>query len=120
MTRFTFLSLAVLIALCACATPNEIRNGTPVMHIDSGMPAKDVALCIVTHWENSGFGGTPNVTFRPTESGYTVAVRNEVVGSTQLLADIHETQSGSSTRYFKGAVLGEGAFDKAVSDCQQP
>jgi hypothetical protein len=71
-------------------------------------------------WENSEYGGTPSVTFRPSETGYVVAVRNEWIGSTQLLVDIDDAASGSSARCFKGAVVAEGVFDKAVIECQQP
>ena len=115
------LPAVVLVAgLCACATPDEMRHGKPFVELTSVRQAKDVALCIAKRWENSGYGGTPSVTFRPSETGYIVAVRNEWIGSTQLLVDIDDAAAGSSTRYFKGAVVAEGAFDTAVTECQQP
>jgi len=113
-----YLAGFAIIILCGCATPNQMREGTPAATFSSTRTAKTVALCVAKRWENSGYGGTPSVAFRPTETGFTVAVRNESVGSTQLLADIDDTQTGSETRYFKGAVLGEGAFDAAVKECQ--
>jgi hypothetical protein len=110
----------VLVAtfLFGCTTPSQMREAAPVAQFSSAKTAKSVALCVVNHWENSGIGGTPSVTFRPTETGFTVAVRNEMIGSTQLLADISDSPAGSTTRYFKGAVLGEGAFDAGVKACQ--
>lgn len=104
--------------VAACASPSQLRANLPAAEYRSIKSAKSVALCIVDRWENSGFGGAPSVTFRPTEKGYSVAVRNEDFGSTQLLADVHESETGSVTQYFKGAVLGEGAFDEAVQVCQ--
>jgi hypothetical protein len=95
-----------------------MRSAGPSATYKSAKPARTVALCIVKRWENSGYGGTPSVTFRPTETVFAVAVRNELVGSTQLLADISDEPSGSKTAYYKGAVLGEGQFDKAVMECQ--
>jgi hypothetical protein len=97
-----------------------MRQGKPFVELTSTRPAKDVALCIAKRWENSGYGGTPSVTFRPSETGYVVAVRNEWIGSTQLLVDIDDVAPGSSARYFKGAVVAEGVFDKAVIECQEP
>lgn len=116
MTRI-FAGFAIVL-LCGCATPNQMREGASAAEFSSTKAAKTVALCVVRRWENSGFGGTPSVMFRPTETGFMVAVRNETVGSTQLLADIDESPTGSRTRYFKGSVLGEGAFDTAIRDCQ--
>lgn len=113
-----FLAGLAILSLCGCATPNQMRAGTPAADFSSTKAAKTVALCVAKRWENSGFGGTPAVTFRPTESGFIVAVRNEAIGSTQLLADIDDSPTGSRTRYFKGAVLGEGDFDMAVKECQ--
>lgn len=116
--RTTFFILSTIALLSACATPDQMRTSSPSSAYTSGKTAKSVSLCIAKRWENSGYGGTPAVTFRPTETGFTVAVRNEVLGSTQLLADIAENAAGSKTYYFKGAVLGEGEFDKAVRECQ--
>ena len=95
-----------------------MRQRKPFIETTSARQSRDVALCITKRWENSGYGGTPTVTFRPSETGYVVAVRNEWQGITQLLADIDDMTSGSRTRYFKGAVLAEGAFDKAIAECQ--
>lgn len=116
MTRY-LTSIAIAI-LCGCATPNQMRESAPAATFSSTKTAKSIALCVAKRWENSGYGGTPSVAFRLTETGFTVAVRNESVGSTQLLADIDDTHTGSETRYFKGVVLGEGAFDAAVKECQ--
>jgi hypothetical protein len=72
------LPAVVLVAgLCACATPDEMRHGKPFVELTSVRQAKDVALCIAKRWENSGYGGTPSVKFRLSETGYIVAVRNE-------------------------------------------
>lgn len=116
MTRFA--AVLAIFMLFGCSTPNQMREAAPAADFSSAKAAKTVALCVAQRWENSGIGGTPSVTFRPTESGFMVAIRNEAIGSIQLLADIDDSPTGSRTRYFKGAVLGEGAFDAAVKDCQ--
>ncbi|MGV8921278.1 MAG: hypothetical protein ACOH2R_26465 [Pseudomonas sp.] len=113
-----FIPIFLVYFLFGCATPNEMREGPPTLKLSSTKSSKTVALCVTTHWENAGFGGTLNVNFRPTGTGFTVAVRNESIGSTQFLADIYDTETGSTTHYFKGAAWGAGAFDTAIKECQ--
>lgn len=113
------LPCAATILLLGCATPADLRTRAPALELTSSRPAKPVAICIADRWENLGiFGGTIPVNMRPTTNGYTVSWRNEAWGHTGLLADINDVEAGSTTRYFKNAVLGEKSFDNAVVECQ--
>ena len=89
-----------------------------MLELRSDKSAKAVAMCIADHWENPSYGLSPSVLIRPTTFGYTVTVRNEGIGSTQLMVDVSESKTGSTSSYYKGLVLGEGSFDDAVKLCQ--
>lgn len=107
-----------LMLVCACSSlysPDDLRKTPPLVTYVSPKPAKDVALCIVAKWENLG----AMAAMRPAETGFQVMTRNQVHGHVQMLADIYESSGGSETRYFKGHVFGEEAFDRALSECQQ-
>lgn len=121
MIKFKYvIMLWVYIALASgCATPTALRTTKPSLKLISEKSAKIVSTCIANKWENLGlFGVTIPVNMRPTELGFTLSVRNEVWGHTQLLADVIEEKLGSSTLYFKGAVIGTSSFDHAVEVCQ--
>ena len=118
--RFFLLSLAAA-ALNGCATPAEMRMRPPELEVKSTFPSKSVSMCIADRWENAGpFGGTIPVNMRPIDEGYSVSWRNEIYGHTGMLVDVKDTLDGSLTRYFKNMVIGEGAFDQIVIDCQDP
>lgn len=115
------LSCLMATALSGCATPAEMRQRTPDLELKSTFPSKEVSTCIADRWENlSWVGGTIPINMRPIEGGYTVSWRNEAWGHTSLLVDVKDIPEGSFTRYFKNAVLGEGTFDEAVKNCQDP
>jgi hypothetical protein len=116
-----FLMALVCSAFAGCATPAEMRTRPPEFELKSNFPAKTVSICIADGWESAGpLGGSVPVNMRPIEGGYTVSWRNGVWGHTGMLVDVKDTLNGSLTRYFKNMVIGEGAFDKIVVDCQNP
>lgn len=114
-----FASCIAAMLLVGCATPVEMRARAPALNLISSRPAKAVAICIADRWENSSvLGNTIPINMRPTANGYTVSWRHEGWGHTGLLADVDDAAVGSTTRYFKNAVLGEEIFDNAVKECQ--
>jgi hypothetical protein len=118
MFRLSHLLLAAVL-VAGCATPADMRARKPDFEAHSNRSAKEIAICVADRWENSGpFGGSIPVTLRPTETGFTVSWRNEVLGHTGMLVDIDEVSSGTRTRFFKSAVLGEEKYLVAVQECQ--
>ena len=88
------------------------------MELRSALPAKAVAICIFSRWENAdGFGSVP-AAMEPVDGGYAVSWQNETFGYTMLLADVKETLDGSITRYYKQMVIATGQRDQDVTDCQ--
>jgi hypothetical protein len=111
--------LALAMLLAGCATPSDMRSAPPSAEYRSDRPSKDVAICIADRWESSGgLGATVPIKMRPTSTGYTVSVRNDAWGHTAMMVDVDDNGPGARTTYFKQLVLGEGAFDKIVAECQ--
>jgi len=122
-TKTSLVLCVATVGLFGCATPVDMRTKTPSLDISSSRPAKSVAICIADRWENAtimGMGAGFPTNMRPTQDGYTVSasVHNNFETWTGFLADINDIPSGSTTRYFKNGVLGEGNFDNAVKECQ--
>ena len=108
--------LVLCLLVSACATPQEAREKGPAASYASAKSARDVSACIASAWE-SGYGLTSPVNVRPTAGGYTLLV--SASGNTMVVLDVDDVQSGGSTsKYYKGNVLLEGKWDKAVQSCQ--
>lgn len=122
-TKFSlFLWLATLL-LFGCASPAEMRARAPLLELSSIRPSKPVAVCIADRWENTTYMNGPGlpITMRETTEGYTVIgiMQSMVQTWTGLLADINNSPSGSTTRYYKSAgMLSSGSFDNVVKECQ--
>jgi uncharacterized lipoprotein YajG len=115
--RIIFLGI-VIVFISGCATPSQLIETTPILVLKSEKPANLVAFCIVKKWESTTtFGAAPSVNLRPAQDGFLVYLEASP-GITQLLADVKDVPTGSTTRYFKGAVLFAEAFDKGVQACQ--
>ena len=123
-TKTSLVLCVATVWLFGCATPVDIRTRTPSLELTSSRPAKPVAICIADRWENSNIWGKLQdglpINMRPTPDGYTVlaSVRTAFETYPGFLADINDTPSGSTTRYFENAVLGAGSLEKAVKECQ--
>lgn len=122
MNRIAFITLLAVpaLTLIGCATPAAMRERGAQQEITSKKSAQMVAMCIVDRWENLGvFGGTVPVNMRPIQNGYSVSWRNPSTSHTGLMVDVTDQMHGSKTKYYKNVVIGEGAFDNAVVECQQ-
>ena len=103
--------------LFGCATPDELRQQTPLLDLKSAKSSKSVAICISDKWEGLGaFGGAITVNMRITKTGYVVSL--PINGQTGMLVDIDDMGTGSTTKYYKGLVLLEGNFVEAIKGCQ--
>ena len=113
------LAIVFLAIVCTgCVSSSELRTKTPTLTVTSTKEARAVAACITEAWEKGGvFGMTMPIENKFLADGYSVSYKN---GQTvQLMADVHEQESGSTTKYYKVAmVAGVGKFEKAVQDCQ--
>jgi hypothetical protein len=110
------LLLATLCVLVmACATPQNARDKGPIASYKSKKTAKVVSSCVAAAWE-SAYGVTNPVNVRPTEDGYTLQVSANA--NTMVVLDIVDVSGGSESKYYKGIVLFEGKWDKAVESCQ--
>lgn len=103
----------------ACSSPGTIRKEKPDYELTSGKSSKEIAVCIADLWENSGwFGsGLQPVLMRPTDKGHTVS-KNNHTGGIAFLVDIDDTSTGSTTKLYKGGVIGYGKYLEAVRSCQ--
>jgi len=99
----------------ACATPQNARDKGPIAMYKSTKKAKAVSACVATAWE-SDYGLTNPVNVRPTENGYTLQISANA--NTMVLLDIIDVDGGSESKYYKGYVLFEEKWDKAVESCQ--
>lgn len=116
--------LIIALALTACATPSELRKTPAVLDVSSNKPAKQVAICISEGWENAVPTGalTPmpiNTSLKA--NGYSIIGKSRsLLGGqgTVILADIADTTSGSTTRYYKNGWPGFGSHDVIVTSCQ--
>ncbi len=108
--------IVVAVSLSACATPQNARDRGPVASYLSSKNAKQVTACVASAWE-SAYGITNPVNVRPTVEGYTLQVSNGY-GNTFVVLDVNDTEHGSTSMYYKGNVLLEGMWDKALMECQ--
>lgn len=106
----------VVVLLSACATPQNARDRGPVASYSSSKNAKSVTACVASAWESS-YGITNPVNVRPTVEGYTLQVSNGY-GNTFVVLDVNDVENGSTSTYYKGNVLLEGTWDKALKECQ--
>ena len=108
------LSLLSSIALAACATADP-RSTNPEFVIDSGRPAKDVALCIADAWDKLRAPST----VRETKTGYSVYWVNTAVGHIALLADIDNLDAKRVRITFRrNLALGVASHEAAVRECK--
>jgi hypothetical protein len=107
--------VVLFLLFTACATPQNARDKGPIASYKSTKTAKTVSACVAAAWE-SGYGLTNPVNVRPTENGYTLQI--SASANTMVLLDIIDVDGGSESKYYKGHVLFEGKWDKAVESCQ--
>ncbi|QDA56519.1 hypothetical protein [Thermomonas aquatica] len=110
--------ISLVVACTGCVSSSELRTKTPTVVVTSTKEARAVAACITEAWEKGGvFGMTMPIENKFLADGYSVVYKN---GQTvQLMADVHELESGSTTKYYKvSMVAGVSKFEKAVKDCQ--
>ena len=105
------ITLFLVAALSACATPDAMRKEAPMLELTSSRSSKVVAMCIADRWENAAFGADP-VNFRPTSDGYTM---NCCLG--MAVADVTDVLNGSKTRFFADWRF-KGSYDEMVKECQ--
>ena len=116
--RAALAGVAVLMwCLAGCMSPDGMRRNKPV-ELRGQRPAVQVAACAAGGWERESFAGSPSVTMRPTERGYTVLARNEPLGNVVLVLDVDEAPPGSVSRmYSMGLIV--GAYEQVVELCQK-
>ena len=114
-----YLAIAVLAVLVTgCVSSEKLRSNTPTLSLKSDKDARVVVACITAQWEKSGvFGMTMPIDNKILADGYSVSYKNGQ--AVQLMADIHEAGSGSTTNFYKVSfVAGVAKFETAVQNCQ--
>ena len=114
-----YLLAALVVAfLSGCVSSDQLRSRTPTLTVTSQKSAREVAACITGKWEKAGiFGMTMPIDNKILADGYSVSYKNGQM--VQLMADVHEAGTGSTTSYFKvDMVAGVAKFETAVRDCQ--
>ena len=108
----------VTFGITGCVTTQKLRAKAPLIDVASTKSSRIVAACITETWERSGvFGMSMDVDNTVLADGYAVLVKNGQV--VQLLADVRDAGTGSTTKLYKpGFVAATGKFESAVRDCQ--
>lgn len=115
-------SVAIILVaalVSACASPSTMRTRTADGSFTSSRPAREVAACVATGWEDSSPLGTVNVQMRISERGFIVAVVNPFLQFSHVMVDVDEAPAGSTTKYFKQAPDPWPQFDLPVERCQR-
>lgn len=113
-------AVATALLVSACAGPGTMRSRAPDASFTSAKPARTIASCIASGWENSSPLGTPAVQMRLTEQGFVVTVVNPILQFNHVMADVDDSPGGgSATRYFKQAPDPWPQFDAPVERCQR-
>ena len=117
------ISSSILLAascLSGCVTTKELRVKQALIDVASSKTSLLVATCITEAWRPLGvFGMSMDVqtTVLAEGDGYAVFIKNNQV--VQLLADVRDSSTGSTTKFYKpGFVAATGKFQAAVRDCQ--
>ncbi len=110
-----FSGIAFLCLLASCATPQNARDKGAVTSCSSTKSAKEITACVATAWE-SAYGITNPVNVWPTTEGFTLQISNGQ-RNTFVVLDVADNERGSMSTYYKGYVLLEGMWDKAVKEC---
>ena len=107
--------ISLLSLLASCATPQDARDKGAVASYSSAKSAKEITACVATAWE-SAYRITNPVNVRPTTGGFTLQISNGQ-GNTFVVLDVEDVEHGSTSTYYKGYVLLEARWDKAVKEC---
>ena len=119
MKSITALSIVLAsLSLMGCVTTQDLRAKQALIDVASSKASRVVAACITEKWEGSGiFGMSMDVDNTVLADGYAVSVKNGQV--VQMLADVRDAGTGSTTKFYKpGFVAATGKFEAAVRDCQ--
>lgn len=117
MERILPVAAVALVTGCIVIT-QDLRAKSPDTGAMSAKPSREVAACITKRWEKSGaFGASMRVDTRVLADGYSISITTGTV--VQLLADVRDSGTGSTTAYYKPAfVLATETFEAAIRDCQ--
>ena len=102
------------IALGGCATLQDARERGPVGTYTSAKSARTVSDCIASSWEDMGHAG--EIWVRPHDNGYSVQLVR--LGNVHLLVEIIDIDGGSTSKSYKGNVIGVGKFLTSIRTCQ--
>ena len=120
MAKLQSALLLAAMALVGCATPASLREAGSSLEFTSAKSANAVSICITDRWENINIlGATAPVNMRPIENGFSVALRNEAWGKTDLLVDITDTGRGSQSKYYRSMDIAVSRYTTAVAECQK-
>ena len=119
MKHIATASLVIIaVGLSGCVTTEDLRAKKALIDVSSSKPSREIAVCITERWKGSGiFGMKMDVDNAILADGYAVSVKHQQV--VQMLADVREAGTGSTTKFYKpGFVAATGKFESAVRDCQ--
>lgn len=108
---------AATLLIAGCHTPDALRMKPPSLELTSLVSAKAVADCIDQQWKSAPDGHT---TVKLLQSGdvYRLSMTNTDLDNTVLVADVKESNGGSSTRYVNGYLFNGKKYDRMVIGCQ--
>ena len=102
------------IALSGCATPQDARERGALGTYSSAKSARTVSDCIASSWEDMGHAGETWV--RHHGNGYSVQLVR--LGNLHLLVEIIDNDGGSTSKSYKGNVIGVDKLLKSIQACQ--
>lgn len=102
--------------LAGCATPSDLKSGSPVFVATTKKTPKQYAWCVFPQWQDLNAGATMS----ETESGYRLVMANPGVGQTDELLEINRSGSGATVRQYQRIAwqqMGRGGVSEAVKKC---
>lgn len=110
-----FIGPLAVALLAGCASPSDLRAGSPTVSAVTKKTPKAYALCVFPKWQDA----RSEAAMSETQDGYRLLIAAS--GQTDELLDIAAKGAGSSVRFYQRAAwlpgLGRAAVESAVKSC---
>lgn len=109
----TLIGVVLLMALSACSSAGNLRNGTPTAVYMGDSSASDVVSCVSTAWQTKHYQVNPV----PLVSGTSLQLQESDSGPVLALVDIVPTGANTKATYYSRMPDDDSWFFRQVKDC---
>jgi uncharacterized lipoprotein YajG len=110
-----FIGALAVALLAGCASPSDLRSGTPTVSTVTTKNPKAYALCVFPQWQDA----RSEAAMSETQNGYRLLIAAS--GQSDELLDITAKGTGSSVRFYQRVAwlpgFGRAAVESAVKSC---